>query len=140
MADLKIPSSREISSNFQRKINDFENLSKEKKNELKKLETACKDFESIFVFQMMKEMRKTVHKTGLTSGGWAEEVFTDMLDQERSRKATIGMGELLFTQLSRAIVNTTPTKAGVGVPQAGKLEKAQFSPDGIRPPDPVKKA
>lgn len=79
----------------------------EKDKELKKLDLACKDFESIFVFQMMKEMRKTIHKTGLISGGQAEEIFSDMLDQERSiniaKNSSLGLANILFRQLSLAI-------------------------------------
>lgn len=85
-------------------IPGYDELSDEKKKELQKLETACKDFESIFVMQMMKEMKKTVHKTGLVSGGMAEDVFSDMLDQERSKSASIGVGQILFQDLARSIV------------------------------------
>jgi flagellar protein FlgJ len=54
--------------------------------------------------QMLKEMRKTVKKTGLIHGGQAEEIFSDMLDQERSKTMTIGLGDMLFMQLSKAVV------------------------------------
>jgi len=93
-----------LSLGNQRSIRGFENLPESKKRELSKLEAACNDFESIFVFQMMKEMRKTVNKTRLVNGGFAEEVFTDMLDQERARSYSLGVGNLLFKQLSQSIV------------------------------------
>ncbi|HNV69845.1 MAG TPA: rod-binding protein [Candidatus Ozemobacteraceae bacterium] len=48
-------------------------------------------------------MKKTVHKTRLIDGGFAEEVFSDMLDQERSKGIAIGLGDMLYQQLSRAI-------------------------------------
>lgn len=85
-------------------VPSFDSLPKAKQDELKKLQAACKDFESIFAFQMLKEMRKTVHKTGLTNAGSAEEIFSDMLDQERSKDMSMGIGDLLFLQMSRAIV------------------------------------
>lgn len=81
-------------------------VSEEKKKELEKLKGACKDFESIFMLQLMKEMKKTVQKTRLIDGGFAEEVFTDMLDQERSKGVAIGLGDMLYQQLSRAITQT----------------------------------
>ena len=62
-----------------------QDLTPEKKKELEKLNSACKDFESIFMLQLMKEMKKTVHKTNLVGGGFAEDIFSDMLDQERSK-------------------------------------------------------
>lgn len=91
----------------QASVPGYDRLSDDKKNELKKLESACNDFESIFVMQMMKEMRKTVHKTGLVSGGMAENIFTDMVDQERSKTAPVGVGQILFKELARAIVPPT---------------------------------
>lgn len=79
-------------------------LPEAKKKELGKLKTACSDFESIFMHQLLKEMRKTVQKTGMVHGGQAEEIFSDMLDQERAKTMTIGLEEILFMQLSRSIV------------------------------------
>ncbi|PKL47817.1 MAG: hypothetical protein CVV42_11790 [Candidatus Riflebacteria bacterium HGW-Riflebacteria-2] len=82
----------------------IEQLPEAKKKELGKLKKACSDFESIFMHQMLKEMRKTVKKTGIVHGGQAEEIFADMLDQERSKTMSIGMGDMLFMQLARSIV------------------------------------
>jgi flagellar protein FlgJ len=56
--------------------------------------------------QMLKEMRKTVNKTGMIHGGQAEEIFSDMLDQERAKSMSIGIGDMLFLQLSKSIVPT----------------------------------
>jgi flagellar protein FlgJ len=82
----------------------LESLNSAKKKEVKELKKACKDFESIFMHQMLKEMRKTVNKTGMIHGGQAEEIFSDMLDQERAKSMSIGIGDMLFLQLSKAIV------------------------------------
>jgi len=104
MAEIKISKNLELTSVNRRAIKHYDTLPQAKKEELKKLESTCRDFESIFVYQIMKEMRKTVHKTGLVSGGWAEDVFSDMLDQERAKGAALGLGDLLFAQLAQAIV------------------------------------
>jgi flagellar protein FlgJ len=85
---------------------DNKPLPNEKKRELEKLRGACADFESIFMHQMLKEMRKTVNKTGMIHGGQAEEIFSDMLDQERAKSMSIGIGDMLFLQLSKSIVPT----------------------------------
>ena len=82
----------------------IEQLPEAKKKELGKLKKACADFESIFMHQMLKEMQKTVKKTGLVHGGQAEEIFSDMLDEERAKTMQIGIGDVLFMQLSKAIV------------------------------------
>lgn len=98
---------RALSLNSNLNSSTFANLPDAKKKELEKLRKACSDFESIFMHQMLKEMRKTVKKTGLIHGGQAEEIFSDMLDQERSKSMTIGLGDMLFMQLSRAVVPPT---------------------------------
>lgn len=73
--------------------------------EKEKLEEACKDFESIFVNQLMKSMRKTVNKTGLIDGGRGEEIFQSMLDEEYSKEIAkegrLGISDMLFRQLSK---------------------------------------
>ncbi|HNX76043.1 MAG TPA: rod-binding protein [Candidatus Rifleibacterium sp.] len=84
--------------------NRSKELPEAKKKELEKLKQACNDFESIFMNQMLKEMRKTVKKTGLVHGGQAEEIFSDMLDEERSKTMQIGIGDVLFSQLSKSLV------------------------------------
>lgn len=79
-------------------------LSEKQKNELEHLKKACSDFESIFMHQMLKEMRKTVNQTGMIHGGQAEEIFSDMLDSERSKEMKVGLGDMLFNQLSQTII------------------------------------
>lgn len=69
-----------------------------------KLKEACSDFESIFIKQMLDSMRKTVQKTGLTDGGYAEELYQDMLYDQYAEKmaqtAHLGVAELMYRQLS----------------------------------------
>ena len=66
---------------------------------------ACQDFEAIFLKQMLNAMRKTVDKGEMLHGGFAEEVFEDMLYDEYSKKmaqsAGFGLSELLYRQLSQ---------------------------------------
>ena len=74
----------------------------DKKSELYK---QCLDFESIFVKMMLKEMRSSVDKSGsLMSGGWAEDIFQDMLDDEYSKSmaetANFGIADQLYRQLA----------------------------------------
>jgi len=80
------------------------NQSVDKKSELF---TQCREFESIFVKMMLKEMRATVDKSdSLVSGGWAEDIFQDMLDDEYSKSmadtANFGLAEMLYRQLANA--------------------------------------
>ncbi len=65
----------------------------------------CVDFEAIFIKQMLNVMRKTVHKNGLLDGGFAEEIFEDMLydeySQKMARNAQFGLANILYNQLSK---------------------------------------
>ena len=68
-----------------------------------RLRAACSEMESLFLTQLLKEMRATVEKSGFISGGRAEEIFTSMLDVEISRKMSaaggIGLSAILLQQL-----------------------------------------
>lgn len=68
------------------------------------LERACSEFEALFINLLLKEMRATVAKAGLTDGGRAEEVYTGLLDsqvsQELAAKGGIGLGGMLYRQLA----------------------------------------
>ncbi len=72
-----------------------------------KLFEECREFESIFVKMMLKEMRNSVDKSdSLISGGWAEDIYQDMLDDEYSKTmaktAGFGLADQLYRQLSKA--------------------------------------
>ena len=64
----------------------------------------CQQFESIFIKMMLGEMQKTVEKSGLMDGGYAEEIFSDMLTDEYSKtmakNANFGLADSLYRQLS----------------------------------------
>jgi peptidoglycan hydrolase FlgJ len=70
-----------------------------------KLYKACQDFEAVFIKQMLNVMKKTIHKTGLLDGGFAEEVFEDMLYDEYAQKmaenAHFGLNDSIYRQLSQ---------------------------------------
>lgn len=74
-----------------------------------RLRTACADMESLFLYQLMEEMRKTVPKTGLLDGGPGEETFTSLLHMSLARDLSaaqgLGLGDLLYEQLRGAMKN-----------------------------------
>jgi peptidoglycan hydrolase FlgJ len=72
-----------------------------------KLFEQCREFESIFTKMMLKEMRKSVDKSdSLLNGGWAEDIYQDMLDDEYSKtiakNAGFGLADQLYRQLASA--------------------------------------
>jgi murein DD-endopeptidase MepM/ murein hydrolase activator NlpD len=72
----------------------------QKDRELKK---ACREFESIFTYQLLKSMRKTVDKCDLFHGGQGEEIYESLLDQELAKKmagrGSNSLADFLFQQL-----------------------------------------
>jgi flagellar protein FlgJ len=73
----------------------------------KKLMAACQDMESIFIAKMLKEMRATVPKNEWLGGGFAEEIFKDMLYDEYSKSmsktSSFGISNMLYKELSRKL-------------------------------------
>ena len=72
-----------------------------------KLKQACSDFESIFVYHMLKSMRKSLPQNGLFDNSQGQKVYKAMADQAMSeniaRGRGMGLGELLYNQLTRSV-------------------------------------
>ena len=77
-----------------------------------KINSACTEMESLFIQNMFKEMRASIPKSGLTSGGKAEEMFTDMLDAEMAKTFSasggLGLSAMVRRQLEDIPVKSTP--------------------------------
>lgn len=69
----------------------------------KKLKDAAEQWESEFVYLLLKQMRRTVNKQGFINGGYAEEIFQDMLDRQYSISAAenydFGIAKQLYEQM-----------------------------------------
>lgn len=80
----------------------------------KALKKACRDFESLFVNYMLKEMRQTVPQDGMLGGGQAEKMYTSMMDsevaKEISRQRGLGLAPMMYHQMMAAINETTTKK------------------------------
>ena len=74
------------------------------------LKKVCSDFESLFVAQMMKDMRNAIPKEDLFHGGKAEEIYTSMLDEkyaiEISKNGSLGLGNHLYETLSKNLATS----------------------------------
>ena len=72
-----------------------------------KLKQACADFESIFVYYMLKSMRKSLPQNGLFDNSPGQKVYKEMADQAMSEQIAggrgMGLGELLYNQLTRQV-------------------------------------
>ncbi len=68
-----------------------------------RLRKACEDMESLFIHQLLKEMRATIPKSGLFGKSHAQDIYTGMLDgrlaQEISQNRGLGLSTMLMRQL-----------------------------------------
>ena len=72
-----------------------------------KLKQVVNQFTSVFLNQMFKSMRSTLPDDKLMDGGFAEDVFTGMLDREISQKGSKqgtfnNLNQILFQQLDQS--------------------------------------
>lgn len=87
--------------------NAFEKMfeqAKESKDE-EKLKDACRQFESVFMNMLMKNMRNTIHEDGIMKKSHAREMFEGMLDEkiaeESSKGEGMGLAKQMYKQLSK---------------------------------------
>ena len=69
-----------------------------------KLKKTCADLESLFLYQLLKEMRATIPKSDLLGDRKTEEMYTSLLDMELSKeissKKEIGIATMLYHQFA----------------------------------------
>lgn len=77
------------------------NASRER--DVAKVKQLAKDFEAVFLEQMLRTMRSSVQKSGLVDGGNAEEIYRSMLDGEYAKlmagQGTSGLSQMIERQL-----------------------------------------
>jgi len=70
-----------------------------------KLWEVSQQFESVFIYQLMKKMREAIPKSDLLGQSMGEEIFRGMLDEklseEMSKAGGIGLAKMVYEQLSR---------------------------------------
>jgi len=95
---------------------DLERLQRAPSNniadEKKRLRKATQEFESFFMYQMLKAMRKTIPDNALSKGtplsdGLGKDTFTEMFDLEIARSIKIGgktsIADLLYNSLEKLV-------------------------------------
>ena len=72
-----------------------------------KLKNACEDFESIFISQMLKEMRESIPKSGLLDGGSDQDAYLSLFDEAFSKSMAqgggIGLGKILYQNVMKQV-------------------------------------
>jgi len=92
-----------------------------------KLKKACGDFESIFISQMLKEMRKSIPKSGLLDGGSQQDMYLSLFDEELSKsmakRGGIGLGKILYQNITKQSQNTDLAPAVLSTPAQSQGRK-----------------
>ena len=100
------------STNTLSKNKNLEGIEKKQK-ELKK---ACQDFESIFLYYLLKSMRRTIPKEeeGALNFGLGSDLFTEIMDEQLALKVSqtqsLGISKVLYRSLADKVVGATPEK------------------------------
>ena len=78
-----------------------------KTKDLASLRESSREFETLFVMEMYKAMRKAVPEGGLFEKDSSTEIFTEMLDMERAKATTqgkgLGIAEAMYNQMAELI-------------------------------------
>mgnify|MGYP001576401297 CR=1 FL=1 len=87
------------------------------------LREVAKEFEAVFLNQLVSAMRKTVGESGLIDKGEGEKVFEGMLDEEWARNlagrhGAGGLSDLIYRQLSRRMGLDDGTQTGGQAPHS----------------------
>jgi len=75
---------------------------KQNNEKLKEIEKEAEKFTAIFLEKMFSSMKKTLPEEKMFDGGYAEDVFSDMLTREYSQMAG---KQGVLGELNRALVN-----------------------------------
>lgn len=80
-----------------------------KERDLESLRESSREFETLFVMEMMKSMRKAIPDGGLFEKSQATELFEEMMDMETAKTATSGRGlgiaEAMYRQMANLVEN-----------------------------------
>ena len=92
----------------------------------KQLKSLSKQFESIFVHQLLKSMRSTVQKTGLFDSH-ATSMYESLHDEEIAKLMTeqkgIGLADVIYRDLVRLEGKTKKARSEIGI-SAQKINPA----------------
>lgn len=94
--DPRILTSPSTQPNVNRKTKDLESLRE-----------SSREFETLFVMEMCKAMRKAVPEGGLFEKSQSTEIFTEMLDMETAKATTqgkgLGIAEAMYNQMAKLV-------------------------------------
>jgi len=94
-----------------------------------KLRKASRDFEEIFIRELLKSMRATLQDDGMFGSGAQGEIFSGMMDDAIAAKiaerGNLGLGDVLYQRMVHKIDPSDKTGIVVG----GVMQKTQENDD-----------
>jgi len=105
------------------------------KLEKQRLHKVTREFESFFLYQMLKTMRQTVPENSLTkdsplASGMGRETYTDMFDMEIARNVGVGGNQSISEMLYGSMVKLVEARFGEQAQEGGELKP-------LRPEEPA---
>lgn len=79
---------------------------KQKKDDLQKIKKACREFESVFTYYLLKTMRETVPKNSYLGVSSGKDTYNMLMDQKVAEELSkhgdgLGLQKVLFEQLTK---------------------------------------
>ena len=93
----------------------------------KEMEKVARDFESVFINKLFESMRKGIPKSGLLESH-SMDMYQSMMDQEMAKELSkqkgVGMGEMVYNDLSRKnkILKGESISTQIPMSQKSKIE------------------
>lgn len=83
--------------------------------ELKKIKKVCADFESLFTYELLKTMRKTIPETKIGTSNYGKDTYTLMMDQKLAETISsdgrgLGLQKVLYDQLTNTRIKELPVE------------------------------
>jgi len=88
-----------------------------------RLNKAVSEFEALFVNNMLKTMRTTIHKSGLLGKGRGGEIYTSLFDWEISKEMAAGGGLGLGRMLLKTFNHSETRESNGRFEQGAELKK-----------------
>ena len=89
------------------------------------LKEVCREFEAIFVEQMMRSMKAGIPEGGFINKSTATKMFEEMLDQQFAREIAasgqLALGDTIYRQMASIALSPTSSEAASQEPKAAQL-------------------
>lgn len=85
--------------------------------EEQKLQKVARDFESIFLSQLVRAMGKTLPEGSMTTGGMADLMFDQVMGNALSEGGGIGLAEIIYRDLLSKDVSDNSEKGNIATLQ-----------------------